>query len=706
MAQQIVQAACPGCRHVLHIPAAWLGQMLKCKHCGVMFQAKVAPTSAATVPGATFSSLDNVAGSKARRRRPPWRAAWWAAPALFLGTFCLAAPLLGAVWSYIRPRPDVERYLAGDAEERELFVKHDASPSASSSSSSASSPSSSSSVRLSTPVSSSSASSVASRSPSGSSPPASSSSSSVKPPPPEPRSYPNRRALVVGIHNYLIFNTTLSGPTNQASRYQLLADRLSSTMMIPRPNITLLSDAISGQGARPVRPVLIDAFTDFTSTARAQDCLFVYFTGHVVELGEPAEAYLAPLDGELEAVESLIPLKWLFGKLEQSPARQKVLVLDVCRYNAERGLQRRASNAADPKTEGAMWEELAKKLSEPPAGVQVWLACGPDQFSHEIEEGFHNGIFIEGLIDALGNNAAQKPQTPDDPIPVDRLIDAVNAFMKRELDKRKQVQVSRLSGQPREGGTTYDPKEAAPPALTIRPQPVAGGVMKPADLTKLIDEIQLPPVNLSAGVLEGIRLETLPPFDAIRMDDYREDKDKDAEVRAFVMARHKLLFDEITKHGVQEEFRAPADEAQFKGTLVEIQKVIAVTIRKLETAATEMQGAMELRGKASRRWQANFDYVQARLEQRIAFLYEYTSQLGQMKSGLPERDAKIQDGWCLVSVARLQGDKSGKDMKKAADKLLAKMADDYRGTPWEILAKRHHADCLGLDTVATHVRNR
>jgi hypothetical protein len=501
----------------------------------------------------------------------------------------------------------------------------------------------------------------------------------------------------------LIYNTTLSGPTNQASRYQVLADRLTSAMMIPRTNITLLSDALPGQTARPVRPVLIDAITDFTSTARAQDCLFLYFTGHIVEVGDPGEICLVPLDGDPELVGTMIPLKWLWGKLEDSPARQKLLVLDVCRFNAERGLQRRASNSADPKTEGAMWEELEKKLKETPTATQIWLACGTDEFSHEIEEGFHNGVFIEGLIDSL--NAAQKQQRPEEPIPVDRLVDPVNAFMKRELDKRKQAQTSHLIGKPREDGPMYDPKEAAVPALVIKAQPSAGGTIKPADLKKLLGEIEIPAVNTRMAD-QALKIETLPPFDVILMDSYREDKDKDAEVKEFVLGKYKLLTEHITKQPVLEEFRAPGDEGQFKTQLTDMQKPIASAINQLETAVKEMTAANEMREKASKRWQANFDYVQARLEQRVAYLYEYTSQLGQMKAGLPDRDSKIQDGWCLISVTKLVGDKSGKDMKKAADKRLAKMAEDYKGTPWEILAKRDRADSLGLDIVATKVRNR
>ena len=110
--------------------------------------------------------------------------------------------------------------------------------------------------------------------------------------------------------------------------------------------------------------------------------------------------------------------------------------------------------------------------------------------------------------------------------------------------------------------------------------------------------------------------------------------------------------------------------------------------------------------RTSKHWQANFDYVLARMQQRIAYQYEYTSQLGNMRTALPDLDKTAFDGWCLVSVGKLQGDKIGKDANNAAKKLLTKMAEDYKGTPWEILAKRDWANSLGLDVAQTKVRNR
>src|SRR5260370_28132024 len=36
----VVQATCPGCKKVLRLPADWVNQPLRCKHCGATVQAK------------------------------------------------------------------------------------------------------------------------------------------------------------------------------------------------------------------------------------------------------------------------------------------------------------------------------------------------------------------------------------------------------------------------------------------------------------------------------------------------------------------------------------------------------------------------------------------------------------------------------------------------------------------------------------------
>ena len=61
---QVVQARCPRCQNMLRIPVEWLTQPMKCKHCQQIFQAK---------PRA--GDIPIVAAPRAyRRRRSPWRA--------------------------------------------------------------------------------------------------------------------------------------------------------------------------------------------------------------------------------------------------------------------------------------------------------------------------------------------------------------------------------------------------------------------------------------------------------------------------------------------------------------------------------------------------------------------------------------------------------------------------------------------------------
>ena len=73
-----------------------------------------------------------------------------------------------------------------------------------------------------------------------------------------------------------------------------------------------------------------------------------------------------PLEGELDRPETLIPFKWFCGELARCPARQKVLILDVCRLNPVSGAEDRYPGHGD-----AMGPKLAAadQVAPPPAGV-------------------------------------------------------------------------------------------------------------------------------------------------------------------------------------------------------------------------------------------------------------------------------------------------------------------------------------------------
>src|SRR5204863_5068601 len=120
-----------------------------------------------------------------------------------------------------------------------------------------------------------------------------------------------------------------------------------------------------------VKPVLEKTISDFLNSCRAQDRILLLFAGHATEIDD--DAYLVPLEGELTAKDSLIPLKWVYDQLAQCKARQKVLILDVCRFDPTRGAERPGG--------GTMGEKLDRTLQAPPPGVQVWSACVAGQYS-------------------------------------------------------------------------------------------------------------------------------------------------------------------------------------------------------------------------------------------------------------------------------------------------------------------------------------
>src|SRR5262245_18660634 len=89
----VVQAMCPGCRNVLRIPAEWVHQPIKCKHCGLVMQAKqpAAPPPRA-VPLPPVSRKTPLPGQLPAAVPPPPAPARAPAPARLPSPAALVAP--------------------------------------------------------------------------------------------------------------------------------------------------------------------------------------------------------------------------------------------------------------------------------------------------------------------------------------------------------------------------------------------------------------------------------------------------------------------------------------------------------------------------------------------------------------------------------------------------------------------------------------
>ena len=458
-----------------------------------------------------------------------------------------------------------------------------------------------------------------------------------------------------------------------------------------------------------MKAVVQKTLIDFLDGSRAQDRIMVFFIGHAVTIGD--EMYLAPIEGELDNAETLIPLKWVYEQMAKCKARQKVLVMDVNRLNPAHGLERPNGGAMDPKADAA--------LKAPPDGVQVWTACLADQQSYELDDA-PEGLFIDKLYTALAPAKGEKGlegkiQRPEDPLPVEQLRDLVNASLKEELAPAKLEQQSRLSGAEAKDGAPFDRNADPAPAIALAPAPTGSSAK---DIQSVLDEVGTPSIKPSRED-SGIHFEVLPPFAQEKLVDYKPGGDDSDLRKAVLQARAvmwalntvkapDMLTNDVAKvrknlEGVnlnvmKDGYRKPPDEAKFKES---VRRRRAAGRRhdagvRRRPASLKTADVVAAREKETKRWQANYDFTLARLDAQYAYLFEYQSMLGQMRKQLPDL-APGQTGWKLASVTALKGDSQGKKLAKESTKLLEKVVKDNPGTPWEVLAKREKLTALGLE---------
>ena len=524
-----------------------------------------------------------------------------------------------------------------------------------------------------------------------------------------------RRALLISVHNYLYANPISFGDFGQGRRnFNTFIGRLSQLkgFRIPPPQIVHLSDAARKDPHPPVKAVIENTLVKFLKESRAQDRILVLFAGHGVEID--GEAYLVPIEGELGVAATLIPLKWVYKQLQECKARQKLLIVDVCRINPSRGVERPAGGPMSPKFDLA--------LKNPPKGVQVWAACTEGQQSYEFEDAkINNGLFMDALYEAADRGVDGIIQKPNDPFPVRQMVENINKKLKDELEPLKLTQTTRLSGTELEGGAAFNPEDAAAPRPTVAALEQGKGRAEERLVKSVLKELSVPPVKKNQG--EGlIRYEAMPPFTAKALDAFPLDNTptplreaiEHAQVALWAISPNpppQELAGAVTKfkqtarlkadlNGLRESFRAPGAgnaERNFKARLEDEGRRVASILRVLEEELDSMTKAKEMRAKAPRRWQANYDFMLGRLEEQIAYVYEYSSMLGQMRKEFPPRDPAVHGGWRLASRERLQGDATGRKLYRDAQKILDKLATEHTGTPWEVLAKRERLTALGLE---------
>jgi hypothetical protein len=226
---------------------------------------------------------------------------------------------------------------------------------------------------------------------------------------------------------------------------------------------------------------------------------------------------------------------------------------------------------------------------------------------------------------------------------------------------------------------------------------------------KILDEIAaVPPPRVGRpGVQDNFNVKVLPPFPAKALEDYAADyrswkefEDKEAKfpLRAAVVKAAKALEENASKFRMKEFFGGATTQAVKKAVFKE-QTAPGKAILSLKEALDELQQAGKKRKKEeSKRWQANYDYVTARLKARLVYLYQYDYVLAQIRSdSLPP----LEDGYSGYRLGSLKKvtvpESEVKAWVKDIDRTWKKVIADYHDTPWELIARREQLTVLGLE---------
>ncbi len=507
-----------------------------------------------------------------------------------------------------------------------------------------------------------------------------------------------RRMLFVHISKYIYFNNLTPGAGTRGDDLPTrTAKKIAFEWRIPNDKdnnqLFVLSDTSGDKDFKPpIKSVLEKAVSEFCSTSRAQDRVVIYFGGHAVEMD--GKAYLVPVEGEPDAIGTLIPFDDIFAKLKDCKAQQKLLILDVCRFNTQYGAAKPGSEPMSPK--------LDELLHAAPPGVQVVTSCSAGENAHEIQETGSEFLTAFRVQADRVKAMKQPPPNPGDPLPIAPWMDSLKAYLGAKRDNRI-VQTVKMAGEEPKAAIDYDKDEAL--AARFAWADIPRGVSLD-DITKVMQAASLPGIRKDLEIPAS--LGQVYPFDAEVMKAYADDgiaddqilKDqakypvRHATLEALQTIREKWTFGE---NGLKESFEGDVDDKARKNALDDQTGPALIELELKDKMDKLEKIAAELPNEKSKRWLALYQYAKAQTQLRWAFIEEYRGALGKIRTdSLPKPEKGKAAGYRLASTVKMTSKKDIQEKAEEARELLAKMADDHKGTPWEVLAKMHKNLALGL----------
>jgi hypothetical protein len=703
---EVIQIKCPHCQNSLRIPAGWVNQTMRCKHCQQVFQAKKkAPsTAAAPVPAAAKAAAAKQPAAKNKgegnpfvfddasstpikvqrtqsQRREPGKLKM-----VLLGCCLLTVVGITAVGAVVFVGLRVVKELFPDTPTQE--VAQNSSKKGGGATVKDTPPDTGKDTAPDPKQDAGTAADTASD------PQKDTSSKETKakdqdPPPMRTQDIYPRRALLISVNDYLLAPPLVYGKPAQGdfkgSTPRAFGDQLIANLDFPRKQVAEVSDK-ANPPVEPLRSAIEASITEFLKTSRAQDNIVLFFAGHATEIDK--EAYLVPKEGKVKDAKTLIPLTWLYKELSECKARQKVLILDVCRFNPGRGVN------AEP-----MGPVLEAKLKQPPPGVQVLACCGAKQQSLETDNG---SLFLQ----ALCKRCDGLPTPPEYAIPIKRLAAAVATELEAATLKSSRPQRELIAGNQPVGKGPFNPREQQPPDVVAKAPTQPKGDGDSPLLKAVIAELNLfPPTTggTAAPLTPALFADVRGKLDKYKADytsilDYKN-KEAEAPLRCHLARGILALQENIAKlMPMRQTIPGAAPDKALKDSVRAEQQRIGKLNFLLRDAMRDLIAAGEkYRDEETQRVQLLFDYTLLRMKARLIYAEEYNFALAEiMKDTVP----KLEEGnkvYRLTAQEKVNiNEPAVKELVKDLKKGLPQFIKTYADTPWAVMMQREQAVVLGL----------
>ena len=202
-----------------------------------------------------------------------------------------------------------------------------------------------------------------------------------------------KKALLVGINKYQDSKlSNLKFSVNDVSSiYSIFTD--PNRGGFTPDNCLLMTDKKRKENLKPIRSNLMSSIRSLSQTAKPDDYILFFFSGHGIEENE--KSYLLPSDARINVLrDTALSIDWIKATLKASKANAKVLILDSCHAGAMKG-----------KAEsGRMTKGLHDSLFPATEGFAVLSSCKLHEVSYEMPEKKH-GVFSYFLIEGLQGDA-------------------------------------------------------------------------------------------------------------------------------------------------------------------------------------------------------------------------------------------------------------------------------------------------------------